>query len=340
MFIHYLSDRKSWLAFFLLSLLAADSLMWLDPGIGVEVSSVIYMNFLLLLALSLFVYWRYKKETKFARKLRNLAQEPVVDWIEALPEADFQQDEVTVEVLQQAGRSFSASMNAIRRDHLVQGDYMAAWVHEAKAPLTAMKLVVDANRDTAAMRKIESEWLRLYLLIDQQLYISRLPALESDYVLEETPLKTIVSGEARELMSWCREKNLAIETDGLDRMVVTDKKWSRFILRQVLSNAVKYSPEGAMIEIAARVDEAGHTVLSITDEGPGIEVHELPRIFDKGYTGGTGRLHNAATGLGLYLAKTVADKIGVGLAARSQKGEGTTIDLVFSHENDFDAIRK
>lgn len=340
MLIHYLNDRKSWLAFFLLSLLAADSLIWLDPGIGVKVSSVIYMNVLLLLALSLFIYWRYRKETKFARQLKNLAKEPVVDWIEALPEADFQQDEVTIEVLQQAGRSFSASMNAIRRDHLVQGDYMAAWVHEAKAPLTAMKLVVDANRDNAAMRKIEAEWLRLYLLIDQQLYISRLPALESDYVLEETPLRAIVTGEARELMSWCREKNLAIDMDGLDQMVVTDKKWSRFILRQVLSNAVKYSPEGAMIEIAAHVDEAGHTILSITDEGPGIEVHELPRIFDKGYTGGTGRLLNAATGLGLYLAKTVADKIGVGLTARSQKGEGTTIELVFSHENDFDAIRK
>ena len=76
--------------------------------------------------------------------------------------------------------------------------------------------------------------------------------------------------------------------------------------------------------------------LTIKDEGPGIKAHDLPRIFDKGFTGGTGRLHNAATGLGLYLAQTVAEKIGITLTAQSEMGQGTTMKMMFSTENDFD----
>lgn len=340
MFLRYLFDMKSWIFFFVLSLLLADLLLWLDPGINVQNSSLVYMNALLLLAFIMFVFWRFRKETAYIRQLELLEEELATGWHEALPKTSSMRDEQLNGFLKTAGISFSEQLTEIRKANVIQGDYTAAWVHEAKAPLTSMKLLIDSNQSSAEMRRFEAEWLRLYLLIDQQLYISRLPALESDFVLEETQFKTMVTGEVRDLMSWCREKNIAIETNGLEYSVITDKKWSRFILRQLLTNAVKYSPDGAVIEISAYTNETGHTLLSISDEGPGIEVHELPRIFDKGFTGGTGRLHNAATGLGLYLAKTVADKIGIQLTVVSEKGQGTVVKMVFSHENDFDAIRK
>jgi OmpR family two-component system bacitracin resistance sensor histidine kinase BceS len=110
--------------------------------------------------------------------------------------------------------------------------------------------------------------------------------------------------------------------------------------RQILSNAVKYSPAGGTIRISVRTDNTGHRILRVQDEGPGIPEHDLPRIFDKGFTGGTGRLHNAATGLGLYLAKTVSDKIGITLLVSSRTGHGTTLGIAFPLENDFDHIRK
>lgn len=340
MFLSYLHDMKSWIFFFVLSLSLADLLLWLDPGLGVEVSSLVYMNSLLLIAFILFIIWRFQKEMAYTRELSLLEKESVTDWYEALPKTSFMRDERVNGIIQSAGISFSKQLSEIRQNNVVQGDYTAAWVHEAKAPLTAMKLLIDSNQSDSEMRRIETEWLRLYLLIDQQLYISRLPALESDFLLEETRFKTIVTGEIRGLMSWCREKNIAIETNGLDHTVITDKKWSRFILRQVLSNAVKYSPAGSVIEIFTFESETGHAGLAISDKGPGIELHELPRIFDKGFTGGTGRLHNAATGLGLYLAKTVADKIGIQLTVVAPKGQGTTVKMAFTHNNDFDAIRK
>lgn len=340
MFLGFWRDRRSWILFMLLFLISMDVLLWLDPGISVEVSSLIYVNVLLLISLALFCIWRYRKETAYMRELAALADTAETDWIEALPEAVFKRDEIVNDLLTETGLSFSKQLHAIRQSSLIQSDYTAAWVHEAKAPLTAMKMIIDSNRDIPAMRKIEAEWLRVYLLIDQQLYISRLPTLEKDYSLEETELKELVSAEVRELMSWCLEKNLAVEMEGLETKVITDKKWSRFILRQILSNAVKYSPEGGVITIAARLEESRHPVLSIQDEGPGMAPHDLPRIFDKGFTGSTGRIYNAATGLGLYLAKLVAGKIGIRLTAASEPGKGTLMEIAFSLENEFDHIRK
>ena len=96
----------------------------------------------------------------------------------------------------------------------MESDYTAAWVHEVKAPLTAMKLLIDANRTDPAIRKLEAEWLRVYLLIDQQLYISRLPTLEADYIVEETDVQRLAAAEVRELATWCMEKNIAVEFEG------------------------------------------------------------------------------------------------------------------------------
>ncbi|WP_227521955.1 sensor histidine kinase [Bacillus solitudinis] len=338
MFFRYLNDMKSWIFFFLVSLTATDILLLMDPGIGVELSALVYVNVLVLIMFIAFFIWRFRREMAYTRQLALLANEPATDWYEALPETRFKRDEMVNYVLHEAGISFSKQLSDIRRTNVAQGDYTAAWVHEVKAPLTAMRLIIESNRGDLAMRKIEAEWLRVYLLVDQQLYISRLPTLEADYVLESVVTKNLVSAEVRELMSWCREKNVAVELEGLHALVMTDVKWSRFIIRQILTNAVKYSREGGTIFITARSEPTGHVVLAIHDEGPGIPEHDLPRIFDKGFTGGTGRLHNAATGLGLYLAKTVSAKLGIMLSAQSDLGRGTTIEMAFPKENDFDKI--
>ncbi|WP_342513414.1 sensor histidine kinase [Sporosarcina sp. FSL K6-1522] len=338
MFISYVKDMKSWIVFFLLALGFADLIIWLDQGIDVKFSSALYFNVLLLIALSLFVMWRYRQEMRFSKELATFMNGSVIDWHESLPEPTFTRDEVIKEVLRLAALSFSRELADIRQANIMEGDYTAAWIHEVKAPLTAMKLTIDGHRHESVIRKIEAEWLRVYLLIDQQLYISRLPTLEADYVLESTEVHRLVAAEVRELGTWCMEKNVAVEFEGDDATVVTDRKWSRFIIRQILTNAVKYSPVGGAIFISTTVNPSGNVMLAIKDEGPGIQPHDLPRIFDKGFTGGTGRLQNAATGLGLYLAQTVAEKIGITLQVQSEIGQGTTFQLTFSTQNAFDKI--
>lgn len=338
MFVSYLNDMKSWILFFFGMLGLADVILWLDEGIAVEFASVIYFNFLLFIFFILFIVLRYRKEMKFAKELTLLMEEPELDWHEALPKTSFKRDEIMSDILRQVAVSSAKEVSDLKRESFIESDYTAAWVHEVKAPLTAMKLTMDGYRSDPVIRKLESEWLRVYLLIDQQLYISRMSTLEADYILERADVFGLVTAEVRELSSWCMEKNIALELEGDSKEVVTDVKWCRFIIRQLITNAVKYSPPGGTIIIQVNVNPTGNTVLSIRDNGPGIKAHDLPRIFDKGFTGGTGRLHNAATGLGLYLAQTVATKIGITLWAESGKEQGTTLYMIFSIENEFDKL--
>lgn len=339
MFIAYLKDMKSWILLFATSLVVADVLIWIDKGLTMRMSSLLYLNLLLIAIFISFLFWRSKKETQYMRKLQHIAEDRSLDWQEGLPEPLFHRDETINELLRQVAADHLIKLSEMKSANLIESDYTAAWVHEVKAPLTAMKMTIDANRQDPAIRKIESDWLRVHLLIDRQLYISRLPSLSTDYVLEKIKIHHLVTPEIRELQSWCIEKNIGVDIEGNDMEVLTDSKWCRFVIRQFLTNAVKYSPDGGTICMTTDHSPGGHPVLSIKDEGPGIPAHDLPRIFDKGFTGGTGRLHNAATGLGLYLAQQVASKIGISLSIESELNEGTTVNMMFSTENEFDATR-
>ncbi|WP_432352887.1 sensor histidine kinase [Sporosarcina sp. A2] len=336
----YSADRRSWIALYLGSLSLTDLLLFLDQGLAISAISIGYLNVLLLAIFILFFIWRYRKETAYSRSLNHLLKELPDDWQEGLPEAVFHQEAIMSALLHSIDSSYRTRMARMQEFvHAEQND-TAAWVHEVKTPLTAMKLLIDANRTAPEIWKIETEWLRVHLLIDQQLYISRLPSIEADYVLEETDIVRLAIEEVRQLMPWCLEKNIAIEIDENPVEVVTDQKWCRFILRQLLTNAVKYSPTGGTLFVQTSSDETGHVSITVADEGPGIPAHEMPRIFDRGFTGNTGRIQHAATGLGLYLAKQAANKIGVHLNGQSDGLTGTQMVITFPVENEFDATRK
>lgn len=340
MFIRYIVLRKSWIFLFVALLGVTNILIMLDKGITVEASSILYLNALFLITFCLFFLWRYKKEMKFATSLDLLSKDLPLDWIENLPEPENRLDEITYEFLRAVDLQYKRQVSKYNEARLIEDDYMASWIHEVKTPLTAMKLVLDARRSDSAIRQIEVEWLKIHLLLDRQLYMTRLPTLESDYRLEEASLQRLATEEVQDLASWCLEKNLAVNIEGTNVTVVTDVKWCRFILRQLLTNAIKYSPVGGTIVIKTNVSERGNVTLDLQDEGPGIQPHDLPRIFDKGFTGENGRIQNAATGLGLYLAKTVADKLGITLKAKSSKSGGTVMQITFSDPNTFETIRR
>nr|WP_172195593.1 sensor histidine kinase [Saccharibacillus qingshengii] len=323
----------------LFALLFTDLLIWIDSGIALRPESLLYLNLVLAAAFAGFLGWRFVRETKHARRLLELAESPEADWAQVLPAARFLDEQAANRMLQAVdlwhAQQMSGSFSARSSDR----DDMAAWVHEVKTPLTAMKLLIDADRSSPAVRRLESEWLRVHLLVDRRLYMSRLPSLEADCVMERTELRRLAAREVRDLAAWCVEKNIAVEFAGEDAEVRTDLKWCRFVLRQLLTNAVKYSPDGGLITLNIVSLPNGAAALTVRDEGPGIAPHDLPRIFDKGFTGGNGRLQNAATGLGLYLARTVADKIGLALEVRSKPDAGTSASLNFPAANPLQTLR-
>ncbi|AIQ48502.1 histidine kinase [Paenibacillus sp. FSL R7-0273] len=340
MLVRYMISRKSWILFFISLLGVTDLLILLDQGVSVGPTSFIYLNSLYIILFIVFFIWRYRKETRYLAAVAKLQEVMAADWIECLPEPDNELDKITGHLLREASSHFKRKLSGVKDAQLIENDYIASWIHEIKTPLTAMKLIMAARQSDPDIRRIETEWLRIHLLVDRQLYLTRLPALESDYVLEQVSLQRLATEEVQELAPWCMEKNLAVLIEGDDATVVTDRKWCRFIIRQLLTNAIKYSPAGKSLTFNTNVTEQENVFLDLTDEGPGIQSHDLPRIFDKGFTGGNGRIHNASTGLGLYLAQTVAAKIGITLQVHSSQPQGTTMRMTFTDSNAFETVRR
>ena len=105
--------------------------------------------------------------------------------------------------------------------------------------------------------------------------------------------------------------------------VLSDEKWLCFLLEQLLSNALKYTPEGGKISIFLE----GETNLVIADTGIGIAPEDLPRVFEKGFTGNNGRMDKKATGIGLYLCRRVTNLLGHTISIVSEPGVGTQVRL-------------
>lgn len=242
--------------------------------------------------------------------------------------------------VEMVAQSYEEQLQALRdekeeqsRQLLEQKDELLAWVHDMKSPMTALKLVHD-KLDVKTREQAEKEWLRLYLLLDRQLHATRIQTIAQDNRLEPIPLQPIIIEEIKALRTWCFEKQLAIDVDVADVVVISDAKWLAFIMRQILSNAVKYSEVGANIQIHVH-QHNNITQLTVTDTGCGIAPADLPRVFRKSYTGTIGRETKAATGMGLYLAKQAATALYIDITITSVQYEGTTVTLTFQQANDY-----
>lgn len=325
----FLKEHLPWIGLFFISLLWSNIAFALDAGFsGV---SIVYFNVIQFTILILFLGWRFVADR---RAIRTLLDSTMMEDVEPVGLTAFQQlyMERFLNELEEKARLIREL--SIQRQE--ETDDLLAWVHEMKAPLTAIKLMIEQVEEVKLRSKLEQEWLRIYLLLDQQLHQTRLLTIEQDNRLEQVELRQVVYKEIRDFQSWCMEKGIGFEVEELKHTVKTDAKWLGFIVRQVLSNAIKYSPMNEMIHIALHEDQAGHLVLQIHDAGPGIKAEDLPRIFKKSYTGTVGRESSAATGMGLYLAKSVATKLGISLKVDSTEGKGTTVTIQFPAENAYD----
>ncbi|MCM3170779.1 sensor histidine kinase [Paenibacillus sp. MER 99-2] len=342
MFIAYLKYKKSWILLIGLLLLLTNALIQLDAGIRVEPHSLIYLNSLFLIIFVGFLIWRYKKEIAYYKSLLALSNPIEEDWFQDIPEPhNYFPDRIVYTLLQNIHQHHQSQRREEQSHQLMEHTDLASWVHEMKTPLTAMKITMDAHRSNELAQRLNASWLRMHLLIDRQLYISRLANLDSDLLPEQLDVKDLLREEIRELSTWCMEKNISIDLTASSAITVyTDKKWCGFVIRQLLTNAIKYSPTDGKLFIHIELHEHDSVIVTIQDEGPGIQPHDLPRIFDKGFTGENGRVQHSATGMGLYLAREISKKLHVRLEVDSTICEGTSISMIFTNGNPFDQLRR
>lgn len=203
-------------------------------------------------------------------------------------------------------------------------DYYTMWAHQIKTPIASMKLSINSF-DNEMSHNLSCELSRIEQYVDMVMAYLRLDSEYSDYVFKRCDIDPIIKRSVRRFSREFIMRKIGLKYETIRISTVTDEKWLGFVIEQLISNALKYTKTGSI-----RIYQESPYVLSIQDSGIGISSHDLPRIFDKGYTGYNGRDNEKSSGLGLYLCKTICQRLGVRINATSELGVGTTISLDFS----------
>ncbi len=257
------------------------------------------------------------------RALTDLLAEPV------LPAGKLPEPRDTVEAdYQQLLESFSLRAQAAAGEQAVRWrdmlDYFTLWAHQVKTPLAAMNLVVQQS-DVPEGQVLKDQLFKMEQYVEMVLAYLRMDSDSTDFLIRPYPLESLVRQSVRKYAPLFIHKDIHLTLEGLEETVVTDEKWMCFALEQVLSNAIKYTPAGGEITVSA---ENGR--LTVRDSGIGIAPEDLPRIFEKGFTGRNGRADKRASGIGLYLTHRIIRRLGHDLTVTSRLGEGTAVTFDLS----------
>lgn len=201
-------------------------------------------------------------------------------------------------------------------------EYISIWTHQIKTPLFSLDLILNDHPIDSNAAKNEVFEIEEY--IDNLLSYMRLESLSTDFVFEEVSLNALVSSSIKKYSKvFIRRKNkVDFKASGL--IIATDKKWFSLILDQILSNANKYTQNGS---ISIYIEGSN---LVIKDTGIGIRKEDLPRVFDKSYTGYNGRIYKKSTGIGLNLVKNTAENLSIDVFIESEVNTGTKVILNLS----------
>ena len=227
------------------------------------------------------------------------------------------------EVCQDRARLAAENENRLRE----LTDYYSLWAHQIKTPIAAMDLLL--QEDGSPHRgELEMELLKIGQYVEMVLSYLRLDSDSTDYVLREYPLDDILRQAVRKFAKMFILKKITLDFQETGKTVLTDEKWLLFVVEQVLSNALKYTPAGGTI----RIYGDGATVV-IADNGIGIREEDQARVFEKGFTGYNGRADKKSTGIGLYLCRQVMDRLNHSISLTSRPGQGTLVRLDLSRES-------
>ena len=287
---------------------------------GLPLGAVLYPAALCAAAGGIILLLSLRKSRAVCQEL-SLMQHHPADLPDELPAAQSPQEQAyqaLLLALHADRQKLKSNMNARYHD---MTEYYTVWAHQIKTPIAAIRLALQ-NEDTPLSRRLTGEVGRVEQYVHMALTYLRLGSDSSDYVIRSCALDDIVRPAVRRFAGEFIQRKIQLNYQMLNYTVITDEKWLGFVVEQVLSNALKYTPQGS---VSIYMDPEG--VLCIRDTGIGIAPEDLPRVFEKGYTGYNGRSHRKASGLGLYLCREILTRLGHSVSAESQVDHGTTIRI-------------
>ena len=278
--------------------------------------------FLAALIASFSDYANYKESYK---KL-NFLEQNILNDLEALPKSLDIRIDYYHKIIEKLYDELEKLTQENRQKNTDMVDYYSMWVHQIKTPIAAMNFLLD--NEEVDQKILQQELFKIERYVEMVLTYIRLDSISSDYVITKINLDEVVKDSVKKYATIFINKKIKLNYVSHETMVISDKKWLSFAFEQILGNSVKYTSNGGEITI-----ETCENKLIIEDNGMGIKEEDLPRIFEKGFTGFNGRYEKKSSGLGLYLCKKTLDKLGHHIEISSRVGEGTRIEITFPKED-------
>ena len=241
--------------------------------------------------------------------------------IDSMPEAHSEEVRDYQNAIRQLGNEYRNYVSESERKYENMMDYYTVWAHQIKTPISSMKLAFQGE-DSTLSRRLSVDLFRIEQYVDMVLVYLRLDSEYTDYVFKECNMDEVIKNSVKKFASEFIGRKLSLEYEPEDVTVVSDSKWLEFVIGQIISNSLKYTETGG-IKIYFKEPK----MLVIEDTGIGIAEEDLPRIFEKGYTGYNGRTDGSASGIGLYLCRRICGNLNIGIQTESEVGKGTRIIL-------------
>lgn len=306
----------------------------------VSLTVIIGISVVLLLGtITSFTIDYYRKKVFYDEFLKRLAGlEPKYFIIETIQSPTFYDGKVLVDSLYEINKSMIEKINKYQNDIKEFKEYIEMWIHEIKLPLATLTLMYHNNKNKTDQKYI-AQLKRMDNYLEQILYYIRSEHAEKDYLITKVALAKVIHEVALKNKDALLESKIELSVSDVMIDVYTDAKWLEFILNQLISNCIKYRKEtNPYIKIVAAEDKEKVTLV-VSDNGLGISSSDLPKVFDKSFTGKNGRKGAESTGMGLYIAKNLCTKLGHKIDIKSQEKTGTIVTLTFLKNNYYDVIK-
>ncbi len=328
----YLKDKIYTVIIFGISYLVILLLLYafkVDNSLILVISIILFLAYLLILAID---YLRKKNFYNYLfSNIEKLDKSYLV--LETLKKPDFYEGKLLFQALYEIDKSMAENVKMNEEQLQNFKDYIEMWIHEVKNPLASLVLKIN-NGSGKFDKKTKSTLKELEDCVEKVLYYVRCEYSEKDYFIKKVSLAKIVKAEGIKNMNSLLDNKVDFIVENIDYYVETDSKWLEFILEQIISNSIKYKKDikDSYIKIYG-IEKDKNIVLVVEDNGIGIKNEDIKYVFDKTFTGNNGRGRSTSTGMGLYIAKNLCNKLGHKIEIESKEGVYTKVMITFSLNN-------
>jgi len=330
-FRDFLRDRTFLILFYFILMLFISSVVYFNNVIKISIDNIAYMNITGFIMFILYLMFEYLKNKRYYDAIKYIIDNQKENIINSLPKSLNHEQSLYQELLMKISEEFNFKIDKLCEGKKENVDFINSWVHEIKTPISVCRLVIENSMykpKEETLSNLEDEIDHIENYVEQALYYSRLDSFSKDYLINEINIHSLVIELVKKHAKEFIGKKIKIEISDLEFTIDSDKKWLFFILDQILSNSLKYTSNNGCIKING-ILKHDEKQLIIEDNGVGIKAEDIHRVFDKGFTGYNGREDFKATGMGLYLSKNLATKLGHHITIESRYSEFTRVTVHF-----------